>query len=146
MPEWSPVSVDPMAGGRSSRLAAKHAAGRRRKHCPIPPGRERHEIIGSSWLSFIRNLRGLNNQADRVSSHGRMALESFDSQAGEGLRCRCGCEMRVYEVRIDRRVARGSGIGGWERAVSYDRWVCTACGEHVRRPARLDPLVSRTRA
>jgi hypothetical protein len=98
---------------------------------------------GDQKTLFIENLRWLNNWSRPKPSNRRMALESFGSRLGDGLRCRCGSEMRVYEVRIDRRVA--SSIGGWERALSYDRWVCDACGEYLRRPARLDPLAPRGR-
>jgi len=45
------------------------------------------------------------------------------------LLCPRGHEMRLHQVRIDRRrIARRGGLGGWERAVSYDQWVCDSCG------------------
>ena len=111
---------------------------------PLPVNRqESSSAIRRRRGAFTENLRWLNNRGHCLASHGRMGLESFGSRAGDGLRCRCGSEMRVYEVRIDRRAA--SRVGGWERAVSYDRWVCDACGEYLRRPARLDPLVPRSR-
>jgi len=75
-----------------------------------------------------------------------MAFDSFGLPCAGAVRCRCGWEMRAYEVRIDLRAGRGSGIGGWERALSYDQWVCDACGECFRRPARLDPLAQRLRS
>ena len=37
--------------------------------------------------------------------------------------------MRIHQVRIDRRrVVHAGGIGGWERAIAYDQWVCDFCG------------------
>jgi len=44
-------------------------------------------------------------------------------------RCPRGHQMRIHQVRIDRRrVVHAGGIGGWERAISYDQWVCDFCG------------------
>jgi len=44
-------------------------------------------------------------------------------------RCPRGHPMRIHQVRIDRRrVVHAGGIGGWERAISYDQWVCDFCG------------------
>jgi hypothetical protein len=42
--------------------------------------------------------------------------------------------MRLHQVRIDRRrVVHAGTLGGWERAVAYDQWVCDICG-HRERP------------
>jgi hypothetical protein len=43
--------------------------------------------------------------------------------------CPRGHSMRIHQVRIDqRRVVHPGGIGGWERAIAYDQWVCDLCG------------------
>ena len=41
--------------------------------------------------------------------------------------------MRIHEVRIDRRrIVYQGGIGGWERAIAYDQWVCDVCATGSR--------------
>jgi len=90
-----------------------------------------------------RDLTSAQHLKRRTVVHSHVALESIGLPPAGAVRCDCGCEMRAYQVRIDRRVRQGSGIGRWEPALSYDQWVCDACGERIRRPAR--PLGQRLR-
>lgn len=57
-----------------------------------------------------------------------MQTHQTDRNGSESL-CPRGHEMRIHEVRIDRRrIVYQGGIGGWERAIAYDQWVCDVCG------------------
>jgi len=57
-----------------------------------------------------------------------VASSDTQPQALDAPLCPSGHRMRIYQVRIDlrRRTPAGRTVG-WERAVSYDQWVCDTC-------------------